>query len=219
MIINIALIKDYLPFLLQGAYKTIQLALLGATGGLIGGTLLAIIQTSRLTLFRWVVTLFVMIIRGTPMLIQIAFLYYGIFPALGFELNAFTAGAFALGINSSAYVSQIMRSGIQSVNRGQIEAAKTLGFSTTQIMRYIILPQAFRVVIPALGNEFITLTKDSSLTYTIGVVELYKQSIGMMTVTYDPITTYIAIASLYLIMTSTLTFIVSYLERKNRRHA
>lgn len=216
--INIELITKYLPLLLQGASITLYIAGLSCAIGLMGGILLALIQTSGNRLLSSMVTLYVTIIRGTPMLIQIAFLYYGILPTLGINISALYAAIIAIGLNSTAYISQVVRSGIASVSKGQIEAARTLGFTTSQIIRYIILPQALRIVIPSLGNEFITLIKDSSLAYTIGVVELYKQGITMRSLTLDAMTTYTAVALIYLVMTTTLTLAMNHIEKKLNAH-
>lgn len=218
MMINFELIAKYLPFLLQGAVNTLYIAACGCFLGFSGGTILALAQTSGNKILQWLVTLYVTIIRGTPMLIQIAFFYYAIMPALGLNFSPLTAAIIAIGINSSAYISQIVRSGILSVSKGQLEAARTLGLSTGQMIYYIILPQAIRIVIPALGNEFITLIKDSSLAYTIGVVELYKQGITMRSQTLDAMSTYVGVALIYLIMTTSLSLLMNYLERRMNIH-
>lgn len=213
MIINFALIWQYLPFLLKGAVNTLYIAAFGCLLGFTGGTILALAQTSGNKILQLFVTLYVTIIRGTPMLIQIAFFYYAIMPALGLNFSPLVAAIIAIGINSSAYISQIIRSGIASVSAGQLEAGKTLGLSTGQMIYYIILPQAVRVVIPSLGNEFITLIKDSSLAYTIGVVELYKQGITMRSQTLDAMTTYVGVALMYLVMTTSLSILMNYIEK------
>ncbi len=216
--INVELIIKYLPLLLEGAKITIYIAALSCTFGLTFGTLLALAQTSGNKLLHALVTLYVTIIRGTPMLIQIAFFYYAILPALNISISALYAAIIAIGINSSAYISQVIRSGILSVSKGQIEAARTLGLNGFQITRYIVLPQALQVVIPSLGNEFITLIKDSSLAYTIGVVELYKQGITMKSNTFDAMTTFTAVALIYLVITTVLSLIMHIIERKMSRH-
>lgn len=216
--INVELIYKYLPLLLSGALTTVHIAGLSCIIGFIGGIILALAQTSGNKILHGLVTFYVTIIRGTPMLIQIAFFYYAILPALGLNIPALYAAIIAIGLNSTAYISQVVRSGIASISKGQIEAAKTLGFSTAQIVYYIVLPQALRVVIPSLGNEFITLIKDSSLAYTIGVVELYKQGITMRSLTLDAMTTYTAVALLYLVMTTTLSFFMNSLEKRLNAH-
>jgi glutamine transport system permease protein len=216
--INIALIKSAIPHLIDGAIVTLKIAACSFLIGITGGTLLAIAQTSSNALICFLVTVYVTIIRGTPMLVQIVFWYY-VLSFTGMELSAFAAAVIAIGLNSSAYVSQIIRSGISSVSKGQIEAAQTLGISRFNTLRFIILPQALRTVLPALGNEAITLIKDSSLASLIGVVELYKQGQMIISQTYDALSIYCALAVFYLIMTTTIGYFVMLLERRYNNHA
>ena len=216
--IDFNLIIESLPKLLRGVGVTLQLAGLSICIGLIGGTLLGIMHTSKNKLTRSLVSFYVTIIRGTPMLIQITFIFY-ILPELGITLPRFWAAVVAIGMNSSAYVSQIIRSGIASVSIGQTEAAQTLGLNSMQTTRYIVLPQAIRIILPALGNEFITLIKDSSLAMVIGVRELYKEGSLIRSYTYDAISVYFALGIIYLILTSSMAMFVSYLEKRMQRHA
>lgn len=215
--IDFKLIVDSLPLLLQGAFVSIQIAAFGALIGIIFGTLLGLAQTSKSRIFRWISTLYVTIIRGIPMLIQILAAFY-ILPQLGVTLPAFWVAIIAIGLNSAAYVSQIIKTGIRSIGKGQIEAGRVLGLSNLQITRYIILPQAFRVVIPSLGNEFITLVKDSSLASVIGVVELTKEGNYIRAKTFDAISVFFAVACIYLIITTTLSLFINWLERRMNRH-
>src|SRR5258708_10046567 len=175
MIIDINLIIEYLPLLLQGLLVTLQIAGISCCIGLILGTILALLETSNHSLLRLFVTIYVVIIRGTPMLIQI-FCAYFLLHQIGIHNSALWTAIIAIGLNSAAYISQIIRSGISSIGSGQIEAAQVLGFSTTDTIRYIILPQALRTTLPALGNEFVTLIKDSALASVISVPELTKQA-------------------------------------------
>lgn len=216
--INLTLIKESLPILLQGTIITLQIALLGALLGILLGTILGVMQTSRQKWLRWLVTFYVTLIRGTPMLIQITFAFY-ILPQFGIQLPALWVSIVAIGLNSAAYVSQIIKAGIRSIGRGQIEAGKVLGLSTMQITRFILLPQAFRVVIPALGNEFITLIKDSSLASTIGVIELTKTGIFIRGRTFDAVTAFTAVALIYLIITTSLSLAINWFEQRMNRHA
>lgn len=218
MIIDFNLIIQSLPRLLQGIVVTLKIAGGGCLIGLTLGTLLAFMQTSHSRLLRLIVSIYVTIIRGTPMLIQILCAYY-VLPQLGLQLSALSTAIIAIGLNSAAYISQIVRSGITSVGSGQFEAAKVLGLSTIDTARYIILPQALQIVLPALGNEFITLVKDSTLASLIGVAELTKQATSIMNQTYDYISIYFAIAILYLIITSTISVVVAQLEKRMSIHA
>jgi len=218
MIIDFNLIIQHLPFLLQGILVTLQIAAFGCCIGLLLGTVLALFQTSNNSFLRILVNSYVVIIRGTPMLIQV-FSAYFLLPQIGIHIPALWTAILAIGLNSAAYISQIIRSGILSINTGQIEAAKVLGFSTTDTIRYIILPQALRTTLPSLGNEFVTLIKDSSLASLIGVNELTKQANFIKSKTFDAITVYFAVAILYLIMTSTISFLVSRLEKRMNNYA
>lgn len=216
MIIDFNLIIEYLPVLLKGLIVTLQIAGAGCCIGLLLGITLALMQTSHNKILRVIVNVYVVIIRGTPMLIQIVFANL-LLPQVG--ISAFWTAIIAIGLNSAAYISQIMRSGIRSVGIGQIEAAKALGFSTQDAIRYIVLPQALRTTLPALGNEFVTLIKDSALASLIGVSELTKQGNFVKSRTFDAITVYFAVAILYLILTSTVSFLVARLEKRMNIHA
>lgn len=213
--IDISLIIDSLPMLLEGLLATLQIAGVGCSIGLSLGTPLALMQTSQLGLLRGIVATYVTIIRGTPMLIQILCAYY-VLPQIGIQIPAIWAATIAIGLNSAAYISQIIRSGIESVSIGQIEAGKVLGLTTTQIASYIVLPQAFRVVLPALNNEFVTLIKDSSLASMIGVAELSRQGRLIISRTYDAISIFLAVAILYLIITTAISLIIAKLEQRTK---
>jgi len=218
MIIDFNLIVEYLPVLLQGLVVTLQIAGAGCLIGLVLGTILALMQTSNNKLLRILVTCYVVIIRGTPMLIQI-FCAYFLLPQIGIHIAALWTAIIAIGLNSGAYISQIIRSGISSIGAGQFEAAKVLGFSTIDTIRYIVLPQALRTTLPALGNEFVTLIKDSALASLIGVSELTKQANFVKSKTFDAITVYFAVAILYLILTSTVSFFIAHLEKRMNHNA
>lgn len=213
MIIDINLIIEYTPILLQGLKVTLQIASIACLTGFVLGTALALMQTSNNAFLRFLVTSYVIIIRGTPMLIQILCSFY-VLPQLGLKLDTLTTAIIAIGLNSGAYISQIIKSGIMSVSRGQREAAKVLGLSRSDTIRFIILPQALRVALPALGNEFVTLVKDSALASVIGVSELSKQGRFIISKTYDGISVFFALATLYLIITSTISLIVAHLEKR-----
>ncbi|MFZ5954162.1 MAG: amino acid ABC transporter permease [Candidatus Dependentiae bacterium] len=216
--IDLPLIVQSLPALWRGTLVTLQIAGLSGLIGMLLGTVLGIAHTSQFKPLRWLITAYVTIIRGTPMLIQITIAFY-VLPQLGLGLPAFWAAVCAIGLNSAAYVSQIIKAGILSINKGQVEAAYTLGLSRMQTLQYIVLPQAFKVVTPALGNEFITLVKDSSLASVIGVVELTREGSLIRSRTFDYFTLYAAIALIYLIITTTLSILVSIVEQRMNQHA
>ncbi len=214
----IGIIQEAMPYLLRGTLVTLKIAFFSSIIGFLGGTLLGFVQSRSNSLLRSLVTIYVTIFRGTPMLIQIPFFYY-LLPELGIELSLFATAVIAIGLNSMAYISQIVRSGIASIGRGQIEAAHVLGFSSWQTMRFILFPQAIRTVVPALLNEFITLIKDSSLASTIGVVELFKEGTIIISRTYAVIPIYCAIAMIYLTLTTALSLFATMIERKMNKHA
>src|SRR3990172_1767457 len=189
-----------MPYLIRGALVSLQIAALSCSIGFLLGTILGIIQSGHNKFLRHMVLIYTTIIRGTPMLIQIAFGYF-LLPKLGINIPAFWVAIIVIGLNSSAYVSQIIRSGISSVGKGQLEAAKVLGLTRWQTTRYIVLPQAISVVLPALSNEFVTMIKDSSLASTIGVMELTKEATLIRSRTLDAISIYASVMLCYLIMT------------------
>ena len=216
--IDAAFIWQILPQLLQAAGTTLILAASAAGIGFVGGTLLGIAQSRGSTLLKVFVTLYVTVIRGTPLLLQIMF-FFLMLAGIGIQISALQTAILAIGINSSAYISQIVRSGIQSVSRGQIEAAQTLGIGNYDITRYIILPQALRIVIPALGNELVTLIKESSLASTIGVLELFRRGDIIISQAYNSLTVYAIVGLIYLAMTSFVSLCVLKIEHSLNNHA
>lgn len=214
--VDIALLHEYSFALLQGTVKTIQIASLSCLWGITGGTLLALLQVYAPYMVRKLLQLVAGIIKGTPMLIQITFAFY-LLPQVGITIPAFWTAVCAIGINSSFYLSSTIYAGIKAIPQGQLEAAYVLGFSRLQILRYIILPQAFITIFPALGNEFITLVKDSSLASIIGVNELAKEASIMRSRTYDVITSYTIVALVYILLTGSIAGILALIKRRMSR--
>lgn len=213
-------ISAVMPLLIKGAVLTVQITAVSVFFGTIIGLVLSLMKISSNKFFRFVSAIYVDFIRGTPLLIQILLIYFGI-PGVIREITGETfrmapliAGAIACSINSGAYVSEIFRAGIQSIERGQMEAARSLGMTKSQAMISIILPQAFKRVVPPMGNEFIILLKDSSLLSVIGVHELTRQGQLYIAVTFASFPVYLAIAFVYLIMTFSISRLVAYLERR-----
>ncbi len=211
--IHLTLLGASFTTLLKGALVSLEIAALALIMGSIGGTLLALVFFYGNRLAQIFAHTYVTFFRGTPMLVQILALFF-VLPVMGITLPAFWSAVVAIGLNSIAYVSQLVRTGIQSVGIGQLEAAKTLGFSRAQIARLILLPQALRTVLPALSNECITLIKDSSLASVIGVSELTHQGSMIMSRSYDALTIYLGIALMYLAMTTTISLLLHLVERK-----
>ncbi|ADD27809.1 amino acid ABC transporter permease [Meiothermus ruber] len=211
---DFGLIRESLPFLLQGAWVTLRITALSLVFGILLGTLVALARMSPL---RWLSGLtlgYIELLRGTPLLVQIFLIFFGIPQLTQQQINEFAAGVIAFSINSSAYVAEILRAGIQSIPKGQREAALSLGFSPTQTLRYIILPQAFTRVIPPLVNEGITLLKNSSLLSAIAVVELTRAGQLISARTFKPFEMYLAVSLIYLTMTLVLSFVARRLERR-----
>lgn len=215
--IDFSLLINSLPALLRGALVTLQLAFVSCFIGVLLGTLLGIAQSAKNKLLNTLITIYVTVIRGTPLLIQLYIVIY-LLPEIGIKLPYFWAAVVAIGLNSAAYVSQIIRLGIASVAQGQLDAAHVLGFSSLQQVRFIILPQAIRTVLPALGNELVTLIKETSLASVIGVVELTKTGSMLRGVTLDVVTIFTAVGIIYLTMTTLISLLVNYLE-KRMQHA
>ena len=172
---NVEIMKSAFPLLLAGAGITLEITALSVAFGMLIGIIIALIRLSRLKPLRWLGNVYVDFIRGTPLLVQIFLVYFALPGLIGHRVDAFFAAIAACSINSGAYVAEIFRGGIQSIDIGQMEAGRSLGMSWWQTMRYIILPQAFKRIIPPLGNEFIAMLKDSSLVSVIGFEELTRR--------------------------------------------
>lgn len=211
--IDFGLLVEALPLLLRGASVTVLIAVGASLLGLSLAVALSLAQTGGNKALQWLVKGYVGFFRGTPMLVQILFAYY-VLPQAGLTLAPLAVAILAIGLNSAAYVSQSIRAGIEAVPAGQCEAAQTLGMTPWQIRRHIVLPQAFRIMLPALSNEFITLIKDSSLASVIGVVELSKEGSILRSTTYDAFTVMLGVSAIYLIMISALTALLGYIERR-----
>lgn len=220
MIITSVFTTETIQLLLKGALLSLLIAVCALVLGLIIGTLTAACRVSNNKILKFVSTIYVEIVRGTPMLLQIYLLFLGL-PYLYqtisgnyLAVSPLIMGIVAVGINSSAYLSEIFRAAINSIDKGQWEAGCSLGLSRNQIMIKIILPQAFKKIIPPLVNEFIVLIKDSSLLSVIGVVDLMKSANILTTQTYDLFTPLLGAAILYLCMTCSISLFANKLERR-----
>jgi arginine/lysine/histidine transport system permease protein len=216
--IDLALLKESMPYLLRGALVTLQIASISCAIGLVLGTLCGLGLASKNKFVRLLISVYTALFRGTPMLIQIIFAAL-VLPTLGIGVSRFWGVIWAIALNSSAYIAHIIKSGINSVSQGQREAGKTLGLSNLQIVWYIVLPQAIRVVWPALGNEFITLIKDSSLASIVGIQELTKEGEIISSRTLDALTIYLGVAATYLVITTALSLLISFIEQRMNHHA
>ncbi len=203
--------------LLRGALVTLELTAFSVFLGMIGGSLIAFARLSPYSPLRWFARVYVDFFRGTPLLVQIFMIYFGLpalFQELGFHFNLerLPAAIAALSLNASAYLAEIVRGGLQSVEQGQWEASQSLGMSSVQTMSYVIFPQAFRRMLPPLGNEFITMLKDTSLVAVIGFEELFRQGQLIVATTYRAFEIYAAVALIYLALTLLSSRAFSWLE-------
>ena len=207
MTFDMDLVFNSFPLLLVGAGVTIQITVLSTAIGFVIGLIVGVARISHVRLLRMLAEVYVEFFRGTPLLVQI-FLFYFALPVLtGQRIDPFIAAISACGINSGAYVAEIFRAGIQSVDDGQMEAGRSLGMTWLQTMRYII---------PPLGNEFIAMLKDSSLVSVIGFEELTRRGQLIIAKTYGSFEIWMSVAVIYLVMTLTISRFVAYLERRYR---
>ncbi|KRM10756.1 amino acid ABC transporter permease [Paucilactobacillus suebicus] len=213
---------QYYPLFLDGTALTVIISIIGVALGILLGLLLVLMRLSRIRIFQWISRIYVSIVRGTPSMIQVMLIYYtlsNVLPIpsiqfLGSGLDRVIPGAIALGINSGAYTSEIFRSGIISISNGQTEAGLSLGLSSRQTMFSIVLPQAVRNILPALGNEFITLIKESSVLFYIGVQEVTAQALGVGGTLYNFVPPLIVAAVIYFILTQVMSQFMQLFERR-----
>ena len=214
MNLNVDLMINSLPLLITGAGITIQITAISVGLGLIIGMFVGIARISNVKLLRWLAAIYIDFLRGTPLLVQIFLIYFALPVILEQRVDPFIAAITACGINSGAYIAEIFRAGIQAIDEGQMEAGRSLGMTWVQTMRYIIVPQAFKNIVPPLGNEFIALLKDSSLVSVIGFEELTRRGQLIIARTYGSLAIWISVALIYLVMTLTISRLVAYLEKR-----
>jgi polar amino acid transport system permease protein len=208
-------------------WKTVYIAVIAQALGVLLGLMAALMRMSALPPLRWLSALYVLIFRGTPIIVQIFFVYFGANLLLGFDVfpraadlavftvsGAVLAGITALSINEGAYMREIIRAGIDSIDRGQMEAAKSLGMTYGLAMRRIVLPQAARVIVPPLGNEFNNMLKTTSLLAFIGVTEMFQDADIHYSTTFKPVEYFAAVAFWYLVLTTIWSFIQAAIERR-----
>jgi glutamine transport system permease protein len=203
-----------LPFLVKGIQLTFIITIVGIFFGFIIGAFVGIGRLSKNKLIFGICTVYVEVIRGTPILVQILFLYFGFSDLLGIDLDKITASIVAIAINAGAYVAEIVRGGIQSVDKGQTEAGRSVGLTSAQTMRYIVWPQAFKAIIPPLGNQFIISLKDTSLFSVIAVHELLYMGRTYVSATFTYFEPYLMVAMAYLVITIPASLILRKVERR-----
>ena len=216
------LITKYGHFFTEGLRNTLLIAIIAVVVGTVLGALMALMRMSRIAPLRWLATAYIEFFRGTPLMVQLMFIFYGLpmigvsFPEISFipDFSRFMAGIVAMSLNSCAYVAEVIRSGIQAVDPGQMEAARSLGFKKGEAMRIVVLPQAIRNILPALGNEFITVIKESSVVSVIGIADLMFRTNGVKAKTYNTLECLFVAALLYFVTTFFFSKLVSLTERR-----
>ncbi|AZZ92174.1 cystine ABC transporter permease [Hahella sp. KA22] len=214
---SLKLIADSAPFLLKGAGYTVGLSLGGMFFGLILGFTLAMMRLSSFRALDWTARIYISFFRGTPLLVQLFMIYYGL-PQLGVRLEPLTAALIGFSLNMAAYAAEILRAAIASIDRGQWEAAASIGMTRTQTLYRTILPQAARTALPPLGNSFISLVKDTALAATIQVPELFRQAQLITARTFEIFTMYLAAALIYWVLASLLAHLQNRLEARVNLH-
>lgn len=218
-------LEKYYNFFLEGVQNTLIIALFTVLFGTILGILMALAKMSRIKPLKWLATAYIEFFRGTPLMVQLMFIFYGLpmigitFPDVPFIENfqRFAAGIVATSLNSCAYVAEVIRSGIQAVDVGQMEAARSLGFSKRQSMTMVILPQAIKNILPALGNEFVTVIKESSIVSVIGIADLMYRTNGVKAKNYRTLECLFIAAVIYFILTFVSSRLISLMERRMNR--
>ena len=211
---NSSLAISSFPLLLTGAVLTLKITAISVGLGLVIGLVAGIARISCVRLVRMAAMAYIDFMRGTPLLVQLFCVYFALPVVIGQRIDPMLAAIAACGINSGAYIAEIFRAGIQSIDQGQMEAGRSLGLNWAQTMYSVIVPQAFKRVIPPLGNEFIALLKDSSLVSVIGFEELTRTGQLIIARTYASLEIWLSVALIYLVMTLTISRLVSVVERR-----
>lgn len=220
---DFSFLSSYWSYFNYGVLVTIMISACVVLFGTIIGVLIALIKRTDIKILTWLANFYVWVFRGTPMVVQImiafAWMHFNNMPIIGFgvlnlDFSRLLPGVIIISLNSGAYISEIVRAGIEAVPKGQVEAAYSLGIRPINTLRYVILPQAFKNILPALGNEFITIIKDSSLLQTIGVMELWNGAQSVVTATYQPVSPLLFAAFYYLMVTTVLSGLLKLMENK-----
>ena len=222
MNLDFSFVPEYIPYYLEGVKYTLVISLITVIFGAIFGSVLFFMKTSNFHIWKIkplkiIAVVYIEIIRGTPMLLQILIMYAGSKMFFGIDLSPFTSAVIAIALNSAAYVSEIVRAGIEAVDKGQMEAARSLGMKKSTAMMLIVIPQAVKNILPAIGNEFVAIIKESSMASIIGVNELMFAGKVVVGSTYLGLEPYIVAAVFYFIMTFTLGRIISLIERRMKK--
>lgn len=214
MNLDFSQIVPYIPFIIEGIWVTLQLVIVAIIFGFVLGTLLALCKIGSIRPFRWFADAYTSIFRGTPLILQLMIFYFAVPQLTGYDISPFLSAVLAFGLNSAAYISEIIRAGIQAVDKGQTEAAAALGVPYREMMIDIILPQALKNILPALMNEFITLTKESALVSTIGYLDLMRRARVVGADLYRNFEALLFVGVIYWLMVMVLTLIGRFIERR-----
>ncbi|MFC7363544.1 MULTISPECIES: amino acid ABC transporter permease [Bhargavaea] len=207
-------IIESLPMLWEGLKMTLYIFAIAIVLGFLIGLIMALLRLAPFKVLNWIAKIFIDAIRGTPFIVQLFFIYFGLNSFSWVSLDNVWAGIVTVAINAGAYFAEIIRAGIQSIDKGQTEAARSLGLNQSQNMRYIILPQAFRRMLPTITNQAIISLKDTSLLSIIGVADLTQRGRVIVSATFEPFTIYLALGVMYFIIIYLLSLLSSYLERR-----
>lgn len=202
------------PYLMEGLQVTLYIFGIAIVLGFLIGLVVALLRLAPIKILNWIAKIFVDAIRGTPFIVQLFFIYFGLNSLGFFSLDNTTAGIVTVAINAGAYFSEIIRAGIQSIDKGQTEAARSLGLNSTQTMRHIILPQAFRRMLPTITNQAIISLKDTSLLSVIGVADLTQEGRIQASATFDAFNVYLILGIIYFVVIYLLSMLASFVERK-----
>ncbi|AZU63245.1 amino acid ABC transporter permease [Neobacillus mesonae] len=206
-----------IPYILKGILVTLKIVVLAAVLGFVFGVILSLFKISKIKLLGWFADFYTSIFRGTPLVLQLMLIYFGSPQIFGFQIEPYTAAILSFSLNSGAYISEIIRAGILAIDKGQQEAAMALGVPYGKMMWDIILPQALKNILPALMNEFITLTKESAIVTTIGVMDIMRRSYQVGAQYYSYFEPLIMAGIIYYLMVIALTFLGKAVERRMRR--
>ncbi|WP_117169903.1 amino acid ABC transporter permease [Paraliobacillus sediminis] len=216
MNLDFSQIVPYIPFMIEGIWVTLKFVFVAIIFGFILGTILALFKIGSIRPLRWFADAYTSIFRGTPLILQLMIIYFAVPQLTGYDIQPFLSAVLAFGLNSSAYVSEIIRAGIQAVDKGQTEVAQALGIPYRQMMTDIILPQAMKNILPALMNEFITLTKESALVSTIGYLDLMRRAQVVGADLYRNFEPLLFVGVIYYLLVMALTIAGKLVERRLR---
>ncbi len=207
----------FIPYILKGIWVTLSIVAVAALLGFIIGVILALFKIGRVKALRWFADAYTSIFRGTPLILQLMIIYYGLPQIIGTDIPGYVAAVSAFALNSGAYISEVIRAGIQAVDKGQREAAMALGVPYKKMMLDIVMPQAFKNILPALMNEFITLTKESAIVSVIGTADIMRRSYIVGGQTYAFFEPMIFVGLIYYLLIIILTLVGKLVERRMRQ--